>query len=366
VENGITKKQSAVLQGVAILMMVYHHLFSFAVEYESLLPFIQVDTARRIAWFCKLCVGIFAFVSGYGMYYVMKRQDGERFGRRLLAEYRESLLRIVRLYGKLWLVLAIYMGIFFGLLKQPFMPEQFVGNLTALDPTYNGAWWYVEQYAKILLMLPLLDLLLTHFEQPGQRRVKWIFFLVLAVAGVGAMAVGLIWWPGLWELLLALLKSMRISFLLIAAVGYLTARYALYQRVDRCLRRLGGWAPVCVSVILLVFVVVLRVRLATDAAYAKVDFLLTPLLVYGLLTLLYYVEPLCTFLAWWGRQSTYIWLVHGFVFGFLYLVVKPIVQLDIGVYLAVLLASAAVAFPLRLLEKLPGRLYAFCKKRTQK
>lgn len=370
-ENGITKKQSAVLQGVAILMMVYHHLFSFAVEYESLLPFVQADTARRIAWFCKLCVGIFAFVSGYGMYYVMKRQDRERFGRRLLAEYRESLLRIARLYGKLWLVLAIYMGIFFGLLKQPFMPEQFVGNLTALDPTYNGAWWYVEQYVKILLTLPLLDLLLTHFEQPRQRRVKWTFFIVLAVAGVGAMAVGFIWWPELWELLLALLKSMRISFLLIAAVGYLTARYALYQRVDRRLRRLGGsWAPVCVSVVLLVFVVALRVRLATDAAYARVDFLLTPLLVYGLLTLLYYVEPLCTFLAWWGRQSTYIWLVHGFAFGFLYYVVKPIVRLDIGVYLAVILASAAVALPLRLLGNLlaglPGRLYMFCKKRTQK
>lgn len=73
-ENGITKRQSAVLQGVAILMMVYHHLYSFAVEYDSLLPFMQVDTVQKIAWFCKLCVGIFAFISGYGMYYVMGRQ----------------------------------------------------------------------------------------------------------------------------------------------------------------------------------------------------------------------------------------------------------------------------------------------------
>ncbi len=368
-ENGISKKQSAVLQGVAILMMVYHHLFSFAVEYDSLLPFMQADTARKIAWLCKLCVGIFAFVSGYGMYYVMQRQDGERFGGRLLAQYRESLRRIARLYGKMWLVLAVYMVLFFGILKQPFMPEQFPGNLTAFNPTYNGAWWYVEQYGKILLTLPLLDLFLTRFEQPEQRRVKRTFFLALVLAGAAVMAIGLFWRRELWNLTLAFIRSMRVSFLLIAIVGYLTARYALYQRADRQLRRLGGWAPVCVSVALLVFSVALRVYLATDAAYAKIDFLLTPLLIFGLLTLLDYVKPLCVFLAWWGRQSTYIWLVHGFVFGFLYLVVKPLVRLDIGVYLAVLLVSAAVALLFRLLEKLlvklPGRLCAVCKRQAK-
>ena len=362
----MTKKQSAVLQGVAILMMVYHHLFSFAVEYDSLLPFVQADTARRMAWFCKLCVGIFAFVSGYGIYYVLKSRQEERFWGRLLTEYRGMLLRILRLYGKMWLVLAIYMWIFFGLLRQPFMPEQLLGNLTALNPTYNGAWWYVEQYAKILLVLPLLDLLLTRFEQPGQRRIKWTFFAVIMLAGAGGMLAGRLLWPELWVLMLGLLKSLRVSFLLISVVGYLTARYALFQRADRQLRRLGVWVPVCVSVALLIFSVALRVRLATDAAYARIDFLLTPLLIYGISTLLSYAKPLCVFLAWWGRQSTYIWLVHGFVFGFLYYVVKPYVRLDFGIYLVVLMVSAAVAVPLRLLEKLPGRLYAMCKKEEKK
>ncbi len=355
-ENGITKKQSTILQGVAIWMMVYHHLYSFAVEYESLLPFMQVDTARQLAWFCKLCVGIFAFVSGYGMYYVMGKQNGERFGKRLLAEYGGVLLRILKLYGRLWLVLAIYMGIFFGILRQPFMPEQLLGNLTALNPTYNGAWWYVEQYAKILLALPLLDLLLTRFEQPEECRRKWLFFLALALVGAGMALIGLLWQPALWEWMLAAVKSMRISFLLISVAGYLTARYALYQRVDRRLRRLGGWAPVCAAVALLVLVAVLRVSLATDASYAKIDFLLTPLLIYGLLTLLTYAKPLCAFLVWWGRQSTYIWLVHGFVFGFLYLVIRPLVRLDIWIYLTVLVVSAAVAMLLNALEKLSGRL----------
>ena len=47
-ENGITKRQSAILQGAAIWMMVYHHLYSFAVEYGSLLPFMRLYTVQRI------------------------------------------------------------------------------------------------------------------------------------------------------------------------------------------------------------------------------------------------------------------------------------------------------------------------------
>lgn len=355
-ENGITKKQSAILQGVAIWMMVYHHLYSFAVEYESLLPFLHVGTVQKIAWFCKLCVGIFAFVSGYGMYYVTDRQPKERFGERLLAEYRCVLIRILKLYGKLSLVLLVYMGIYFGILKLPFTVGELLGNLTALNPTYNGAWWYVEQYAKMLLVLPFLDLLLTRFEHPAERKRKWIFFLALALLGAGAALVGRLWYPPLWALLLTVKSGLRISFLLIFVVGYLFARFALYQRIDKGLRQLGKWMPICLSVALVGIVIALRIALATDAAYAKLDFLLTPLFVYGLLTLLSYVPPLCRFLVWWGHQSTYIWLVHGFVYGWLYLLLRPRVRLDIGIYLAVLLASSAVALLLKTLEKLPGKM----------
>lgn len=354
-ENGITKKQSAVLQGVAIWMMVYHHLYSFAAEYHSLLPFMRADTVVRIAWFCKLCVGLFAFVSGYGMYYVMEKQTGKRFFGKLAAEYGSVLKRIAKLYGRLWLVILLYAGIIFGIMKLPFDFSQLWGNLTALNPTYNGAWWYVEQYAKMLLLLPLLDVFLARFERPEERKCKMKFFGALVFLGVAAIVVGRFWWPGLWNLVLAVKNGLRFSFLLIFIVGYMMARFALYQRADQVLRHAGGWMPVCASVVLVGIVIGLRVMLATDAAYAKLDFLFVPMLVYGLLTLLSHIPYLNVFFAWWGYHSTYIWLVHGLLYGWLYYFIKPHVRLDIWIYLSVLLASAAVSLLLRTVESLPKR-----------
>lgn len=152
-----------------------------------------------------------------------------------------------------------------------------MGNLTALNPTYNGAWWYVEQYAKMLLALPLLDLLLTRFTRPGEEKCKWIFYLTLGLLGGGALLAGRLWLPGLWTLAVAVKDGLRISFLLVFVAGYLIARYGLWQRVDKVLRRRGGWLPVCLSVALLGAVIALRTMLATDAAYAKLDFLFAPL-----------------------------------------------------------------------------------------
>lgn len=359
-EKGITKQQSAMLQGIAILMMVYHHLFSFAETYDSLLPFMTVDSVRQIAWFCKICVGMFAFVSGYGMYYAMNGKRQESFFPGLLTEYRCVLVRILRLYGKLWLVLLIFKGIDFLLLGQPFSAGELPGNLTALNPTYNGAWWYVEEYAKMLLVLPLLDLLFNRYETATEKKKKWSFFLALAVLGLAAALTGLLWWRPLWELLLSAAKSMRISFLLVFAVGYLAARYALYQKADGWLRRRGSWLPVPVSAVLIVGVIALRVRLATDASYAEWDFVLTPFLVYGLLTLLAHVPPLCRFLAWWGRQSTYMWLTHVFFYEWLHQGISQILRRDIWVYAAVLLASAGASLVLR---GLGGLLQRVRKKR---
>ncbi len=70
-DKEISIKQSNQLKAIAILMMVFLHLFNRG--YEGLFePVIFIGTrplSFYISLFCDACVPIFAFVSGYGLYY---------------------------------------------------------------------------------------------------------------------------------------------------------------------------------------------------------------------------------------------------------------------------------------------------------
>ncbi len=57
------------LKGIAIVMLLYHHCFRSSNLYSSyeivfLLPERYIN---YIGVFCKVCVGVFAFISAYGM-----------------------------------------------------------------------------------------------------------------------------------------------------------------------------------------------------------------------------------------------------------------------------------------------------------
>lgn len=359
-EHGISKKQSAILQGVAVWMMVYHHTFLGVTSYKTVFPFLQSEVIQRIAWFCKICVGIFAFVSGYGLYYSMEKLPRESFFGRMRAEYGGVFGRIIRLYGKLWFVLLLYLGCVVGMGRQAIIPTVLLGNATALFPSYNGAWWYVEQYANMLLLLPLLDLFLTRLDGAAEKKKKRVFYALAVALGLIVMLIGKLQTGGMRVWPMAVIEWFRPAFLAIFVVGYLMARCRVYEWWDTLWKK---WfknrekkAALCFSVVLIGIVVAVRVSLAPDAAYATLDFVLTPLFVYSILTILSYVKPLETFFAWWSRYSTYIWLVHGFFVMPAFTVVRSAAIPDLVAYLGTMGFSALAAIALTGIESLPRRL----------
>ena len=69
-EKYFLKKDSLSIKGIAILMMIWHHCF-LAGRFESydiiFFPLAESQVVNMAA-FCKICVSLFAFVSGYGLY----------------------------------------------------------------------------------------------------------------------------------------------------------------------------------------------------------------------------------------------------------------------------------------------------------
>lgn len=393
-KEGMSREQSAVLRGLAILMMIYHHIFAtpelYGLEYFSVLRFGEVNVELYLAWFCKIALGIYLFVSGYGMYYVLKKRPvkdpaEETFAVYLLGCYRQSFAKMGRLYAQYWYALVVSMAVIF--LLDPDAPvfslREFLLNMLGISNSYNATWWYILQYVKMLLLLPLVAALFHKFSDSSQERKKRIFYVAAAAAALLCLAAGFFWFPGLAELIVKAAHGLRISFTLVFIVGYLTARFAVYQRIA-CMKifqtgvcgrgtsendalvaagagqaesgeRVSKGKVLLAGVIALTASVIVRVLLSDDPAYAKLDFLLVPVFIFGFLILLDRLPRLSAVLRFFGGLSTYMWLIHIFFWKDAF---RPLVMLtgvSTGIFLTLVALSAGAAALLKAGENLAVR-----------
>ena len=383
--KGITSKQSVMLQGLAAAMMLYHHLFirpdMLFVEYSTLLG----ETREiRLALFCKLCVAIYAFVSGYGMCSVFLRAASEgkeemRFFTLLRQDYTLVLQKLLRFFSIYWFCVLLYFiceNLFLG--KEKPLSE-LLPNLLALSDSFNGSWWYALEYVKILLFLPLLHLLFV-FEKDHEERLKkkWFF---LALFGLLALflVLALNLFPS-WEYHFRLfVNRLMPSYLLCAAGGFLIARFSLIPSLGKlCIsllprvqgpvqeetfRRSRDQGPVqealsCRSrhlsallslggLLLMFLPFLIRHLITVDAMQTSLDFLLTPVFCLGFLLFLGDQKIPAQIFFFIGKHSVYIWLLHlMFLDGFF----RDLVMAShtaIGIYLTLLFFSLLCAILLR-------------------
>ena len=201
----ITPEQSKHLQGIAILMMLFMHLFQkdYHGLFEPLVFFPNgVPLSFYIGLFCDACVPIFAFVSGYGLYF--------KFTRDRVGYTKSNRKRLLKLYLTLWIIiLLIPVGL--GLLMQqesyPGSWTNVLSNLLALDwNSYSGAWWFFTTY--------VLFVLTSSFWFRLVEKLRW-WILLPAMLAVYVAGFGLrIYMPNLFGIpMLDYLQRISANFL---------------------------------------------------------------------------------------------------------------------------------------------------------
>lgn len=354
-EQGISRRQSYMIQGIAILMMIYHHMYSFAETYTPVFSGLSLEGVRRIAWLCKLCVGLFAFVSGYGMLRVMDKKRGKTFPGSLVLEYGIVIEKLFKLYLKVWFVILLFKSIDFLWFDSPFEPKEFLDNMLGIEVSYNGALWYLLQYVKMMLILPLMDLFFHSFTDKKENRHRVVFYGGLIVLGAAASVVGLLWVAPIWTYLYALAKGIKISFTLIFVMGYVMARFGVVEWIGRKVKNLNAIVKGITGVVLMVIPCTIRFLITTDPAQAEIDFLLVPVFVVGALLLTEPMKYLPKVLEWLGKQSTYMWLCHVFLISLLAALVDGFWSGSLPEFLMVVLIAAAVSFLFNLLTGIISR-----------
>ena len=155
----ITKNKSRSIKFLAVCLMITYHLFAFparimAVSYNSLFEIGGQTIEFYISRAGGICVGMFTFLSGYGLYISYNKN----------ISYKGIFKRIYNFYKKYWLVFFIFILGGFVLGKYKFNLTQFILNFIGLEDSYNGEWWYVRLYIMLLLSYPIINKILDRYN----------------------------------------------------------------------------------------------------------------------------------------------------------------------------------------------------------
>ncbi len=171
-----SKRDTSVIKGVAVLMLICHHL-----GMGVLLP--PINWAKDpfltiIATLCKVCVAIFVILSGYGINESRKRYTGGDF-----SFVKNHLLKLMKQF---WFIYVIFVPLGFlcqwkateiyggGARGFVYFIIDFLGMKSLFNtPTMNQTWWYMETVIVLYAVYPIL-----------RRMIKKIPFLTLTATFV--------------------------------------------------------------------------------------------------------------------------------------------------------------------------------------
>ncbi len=206
-----TKKDTNLIKGVAIIMMIFHHCFLGAdryAGYDISFGILGEYYTVMLSSFCKICVSIFVFLSGYGITISLskinmsnpselKSQVTKRYFSMMSGFWFIYIISVVATCFLNSSYLSLYKGkrlidsLFFG-----FCDFLGLANLFG-TPTLNGTWWYMSLAIIIVASMPIfyaiykkygsiVIIILTFcacgmFAQKNVDMTRWLFTLVLGM-----------------------------------------------------------------------------------------------------------------------------------------------------------------------------------------
>lgn len=274
------------MKAIAILFMLMHHLWAFPDRIaggplESILHFSNFPLTVHIGVFGKICVSIFFFLGGYGLY---KKYFGKRYN---LAE------RLKKLYFAYWKIFVIFVPIGFIFFSNQnaycadagvysafssFSIKEFLLNLTGIESTYNKEWWFLINYAIALVLFPLIRKIVDRFS-----------------VGVNITIVALV----------TILLTDIFPYAACFWMGAIVARHSLFDKLYSSIPQ-NKILRTIIDVSIWLFVIVLRQKITGD----QLDIIFVPLITIASIDIVGRLNFLKNCLTPLGKQSTNMWLIH--------------------------------------------------------
>ena len=143
----MNKETTTIIKGVAILMMLFYHLFGRENLDDICTPLLYIGNTPLVRYITNACypVSFFMILSGYGLTYCYKKNQ--------LSPIIQG-KRILKLYVHYWLVLLIFVTIG-HFIKPDIYPNNLINvliNIIGIKCTYNGEIWFLLPYTIISML----------------------------------------------------------------------------------------------------------------------------------------------------------------------------------------------------------------------
>lgn len=317
-----TIKHTQIAKGIAILLMVYHHLFVIPERlncaYFALPNVFGYDVQSVIANFSKICVCIFVFLSGIGLFYSLSREKS------IFAMYKKVGLKALSFMMNFWVIaLLVYpIGLMMGFFTLDF---DCIIKVVFADYPSVMEWWFVRQYIVLLILAPIFVGVFTNknlFRKTISLCVFCTFWLLIKML----TKFGFIHTDSIFSSYFCFFQN--ISCVLTFIVGIITAKFNLYSLYSRIPHNK------LVSLLCIIMGCLCRFAFSNNPTSMMIDFFVVPLFIFGTTTLLVNTNVSKLF-EYFAKHSTNIWLTHTFwcYYFFQDIVIKPYYSILIYIWL---------------------------------
>ena len=287
-----TKNHTQIAKGFALILMFFDHLFWMDYgKYKSIFPLLP--DGHSLEWAIgsigNICVAMFLFLSGYGMFFIVRKKDQY--------SVRDALIRIRNIWVDYAIISAVFIiiDLIFG--KISFNPIKIILNILALDYSYNKFAWFVITYIVIMLVFPIchkiMKKLMWHFE------LILIVTIKLSITGIDLLIDKYFNLPhNVYQVLIE-----PFMFLPVFLLGYFCLEHKVFERLYEIISRIRLKKAILGLAIIIVMIFIYYYQ------YTVLDNITAPILCFCV-GYLANNNLLGKVLKFFGDKSSYMWLIH--------------------------------------------------------
>lgn len=309
--NYFNKNDSLVVKGVGIILMICYHLFRdekqcFNGKTVDFFPF-SFDTGIAINDGFRICVGLFVFVTGFGLY---KSFSGLMSKQGSVVKWTAN--RLLKTMSGFYFVYLLFVPAFQLYNKFPeyiySRAEETPGIIYAIidflglsnlfsTPSLQGAWWYMSAAILFVVFMPVLYKLTDKF---GFFAITFVIVILTRVLDLGYLT-----------------GCNAYTFLPILLAGMFFAKYDVFGKMEQNNPfKKNGLTKV--SEFILIAALVLGSALFADRIpknkFWELHFFIVPLFAIVFITRYVSKVPIVNkVLAFLGKHSMNMFLVHSFI-----------------------------------------------------